>query len=104
MLRKLLLVVSLLLLFVGTKAQKEYNTWIFNDSCSLFFENSQLLVNTIANTTKGSSTAVICNKHDGSLLFYSDGNYVYDKLGNKMQGASYLYGCGTSTQGALIVP
>lgn len=98
---------SLLLLFLVWGnccwAQKEYNTWIFVDSCSLVFNNGQVIANTIPNPIQGCS-AMICDKHTGQLLFYSDGQSAFDRNGNIMPNGASLKGCGISSQGALIVP
>jgi len=84
-------------------AQKQYQSWVFMDSCSLVFSNDQVVANTIPNPVQGCS-AMICNKHTGQLLFYSDGQSAYDRNGNVMPNGASLKGCGISSQGALIVP
>ncbi len=72
------------------------------DYCSLIFNGNQLSVNTIPNTIQN-SVAVMCDKHTGQLLFYSDGENSYTKNGNVMpNGGGLMGGCGVSI--ALIVP
>jgi len=100
---KYLFILLFLFFFNNAFAQKEFNSWIFEDSCSLVFDNSQVLANTIPNEMQGNS-AEICDKHTGQLLFYSNGIYVYDKNGNIMPNGSGLLGCYVGSQGALIVP
>lgn len=95
----------LLFLFIcnNVSAQKEFNSWIFSDSCSLIFNSEPPVSNIIPNPLEGCS-AVMCDKHSGQLLFYSDGMSAYDRNGNVMPNGQDLNGCGISSQGALTVP
>jgi len=91
-------------------AQKENNFWAFGIQCGFDFNSgAPVLVRTGIATTEG--CASVCDSL-GHLLFYSDGNRVYDRNNDTMPHGRGLLGntggwatsYGSSTQGVTIVP
>jgi len=83
---------------------KETQHWHFGQHSSLDFTNGTPVYGTSAiNTVEGCAT--ISDPNTGQLLFYSDGDTVWDRNNNKMPNGVGLIGGGTtSTQAATIVP
>ncbi len=104
---------SLLLIYfftVNLSGQNENNIWCFGNNASLNFNTSSVSVGTSAfngmysgaNATNEGVSAI--SDVNGNLLFYTDGQSVYDKNNNLMPNGSGLLGSASSTQSALIVP
>ncbi len=102
---KNLVLICLINIFVGinVNAQKEGNIWYFGDHAGVDFNSGTPvgLSNSSMNTLEGCSSISDAN---GNLLFYSDGQFVYNRLHVQMPNGSGLSGGGSSTQSALIVP
>ena len=101
--KKLLLL--FLTLFVSTDiliAQKESWNWYFGNHAALNFSTGTPvpLLNSALYGLEG--TASISDS-SGNLLFYTNGNVVYDSTHNLMQLGTGLSGNNSSTQSALIV-
>jgi hypothetical protein len=98
------LLLLLLLIAIPAHAQRQNNIWYFGKNAGLDFNGATPvpLQNGANNTTEG--TASICDPRTGALLFYSDGNTVWDASHQPMPNGSGLYGHYSSTQSALIVP
>lgn len=100
----------LLLMPVYCHAQGENNIWAFGIKAGLDFNSGtpQFFVSKSA-TSEGCAT--VCGP-DGQLLFYSDGNHVWDRNSNPTPNGTGLLGntggwatqYGSSTQGVAIVP
>src|SRR5215203_2372333 len=96
----------LLIFYTGeTYAQKEANVWYFGNFLGLDFNsgtpvplNDGQMNN---NPTEGNATISDAN---GSLLFYTDGLKIWNRLHQVMPNGTGLYGSITSTQSAIIVP
>ncbi|MCF8296560.1 MAG: gliding motility-associated C-terminal domain-containing protein [Saprospiraceae bacterium] len=101
-LRKFLLLFSLLLFNSFLLAQKEGNIWYFGGYAGIDFNgaNPVALTNGALITSEG--CASICDA-SGNLLFYTDGNYVWNKNHSVMPNGSGLMGNSSSTQSAIIV-
>lgn len=95
---------------VSSVAQNENDKWIFGGSvyptapASLNFSSG----NPVATTPSSSfyslePAATISDYTTGNLLFYSNSEAIYNKLHNIMPNGSGIMGCGSSTQGALII-
>ncbi|MBS1765482.1 MAG: T9SS type A sorting domain-containing protein [Bacteroidetes bacterium] len=84
-------------------AQKEGYVWYFGDSAGVDFNSGvpSALLNGSLNTIEGCATISDAN---GSLLFYSDGFYVWNRLHDQMPNGNWLAGGVSSTQSALIAP
>ncbi len=83
--------------------QGEANVWYFGFGAGLDFNTvpPTALTNGMLSTDEGCST--ICDA-DGNLLFYSNGEDVYNRNHQIMQNGTGLAGHFSSTQSALIVP
>lgn len=96
----------LLLIPICSFGQKEFHNWNFGDGVSLNF-NSGIAVKSGSNqlqTNEGTATVSDC---DGTLLFYTDGNTVWNQNHSIIEEGTSLAAGGTvglpPTQGALIV-
>ncbi|MFW5761394.1 MAG: T9SS type A sorting domain-containing protein [Cyclobacteriaceae bacterium] len=91
---------------IQATAQKEANVWITGDNYGFDFNYGRFRVfdrNPLSRN--GATTASICDKETGELLFYSDGNTVYDKNFNIMpNGKGIISGSLFGQQDALIMP
>ena len=83
-------------------AQKEYDIWYFGENAGVNFNNTspQILTDGQINTIEG--TSVICDTA-GNLLFYTDGEKVWNRNHQLMPNGWGLNGSYTSAQSALIV-
>ncbi|MFT3908738.1 MAG: gliding motility-associated C-terminal domain-containing protein [Ferruginibacter sp.] len=88
---------------VGSFAQKQNNVWHFGYNVALDFNTNPLSVlsNSSINTFEGSAS--ICDT-SGSLLFYTDGDTVWNRNNTIMLNGTGLLGGNSSTQSALIIP
>jgi gliding motility-associated-like protein len=85
--------------------QNEFNQWHFGNNIKLDFNSGLPLVSyqSALTATEGAASVADCG---GDLLFYTDGQTVYNKThsimvnGTRLNGRSFSY---PSTQGALIV-
>jgi gliding motility-associated-like protein len=99
-----LLFFVLLCLFQNSYGQqREANVWYFGRYLGLDFNSGApiALNDGQLNTTEG--VATISNSN-GSLLFYTDGITIWNKLHQVMPNGSNLFGHPSSTQSAVIVP
>ena len=95
----------LLLLLIECKqtfAQHEYDVWYFGDFAGVDFTSGTpvVLTNGQVSTLEGSSSIADAS---GSLLFYTDGEEVYNKNHQQMSNGFGLKGGWSSTQSALIL-
>lgn len=103
----------LFLLFISFASAAQYNSvrntkWAVGDFYGLDFSNpaSPVVFPTAMDNAEGEAS--ICDGN-GDLLFYTNGNTVWNKNGTAMPNGTNLTGTGTTatlstTQGALIVP
>jgi len=90
-------------------AQKQGNIWYFGDHAGLDFNtgNPVALTNGQTNLTngigQGEGTAVICDS-SGTLLFYSNGEKIWNRNHQIMMNGDTLLSNFSSTQSSLIVP
>ena len=103
MLKQLLCVFSLLFTLQVIHAQKEANIWYFGEYAGLDFNAGEPvpLFDGQLNTNEGVATI---SDSEGTLLFYTDGMWVYNKNHLPMQNGSGLMGDSSTTQSAVIVP
>ncbi len=104
-----LLLLSCLLLFASAAAQKEDNTWTFGYRLGLDFnQNPPAFFQTNMMTSEGCSSV---SDGAGNLLFYSNGNDVWDASNNVMPNGSGILGNGlaggnipgSTSQGVAII-
>ncbi len=101
----ILIGLCVVLFFVTSSAfaQKENNIWYFGNGAGLDFNSGSPVVlnNGAMYTTEGCASIA---DSSGSLLFYTDGVTVYNKVHNVMVNGSGLLGGNSSTESAIIVP
>lgn len=101
-LKHLFLSLLTLLTFTYTQAQKENNIWVFGNKEGLDFNSgSPVLISSMMDGVEG--VASVCNA-DGELLFYSNGNKVWDRTHKLMPNGTGLNGNqkNSCTQGVNI--
>ena len=84
-------------------SQKENNIWYFGRNAGIDFNSGVPvpLTNGMLNTSEGAAT--ICDRN-GNLLFYTDGQKVYNRNHVQMTNGAGLLGHASATQSAIIVP
>ena len=84
-------------------AQRATDRWYFGRQAGLSFASGAPtpLLDGAMTTYEGCATATTKR---GELLFYTDGQTVWNRLHQPMPGGRRLMGSGSSTQSALIVP
>ena len=98
--------IVLLLCFVFVHlaySQKEANIWYFGENAGLDFSAGEPIAITDGQLNTKEGCASIADEN-GSLLFYTDGNKVYNKNHVLMSNGSGLHGNSSSTQSAIVVP
>lgn len=102
--KKILLIVSLIL-WVNLSAQNEAANWYFGQNAGIQFDATGNLIGSInggqLSTLEGCTSISDTN---GDLLFYTDGNLVYNRNHQLMPNGTGLFGDSSSTQSALVVP
>ncbi|MGI4739960.1 MAG: YncE family protein [Janthinobacterium lividum] len=102
--RRLLFALSLLAFFAHTAAaQRPTDLWYFGRQAGLNFATGMPtpLLDGAMTTYEGCAAATTKR---GELLFYTDGQTVWNRQHQPMPGGRRLMGSGSSTQSALIVP
>src|SRR5687767_7295677 len=84
-------------------AQKEASVWYFGWNAGLDFNSGTPVVINGGQVNTLEGCASICNSR-GSLLFYTDGMKVWNRLHQVMPNGTGLYSQTSSTQAAIIVP
>ncbi len=97
--------VLLLALFTTSNAQqpKYYQQWFFGDSVGLDFRQDPIQ-KTYGSLSSIEGSASICDPVTGDLLFYTNGESVWNRNHEVMPNGQGLFGHTSSTQSALIVP
>ncbi len=103
MLKRSILLVSLLTSVLLVNAQKQANYWYFGDHAGLSFAMGPpaALTNGALDTGEGCSAI---STSAGTLEFYTDGRFVYNRNHVQMPNGNGLYGHSSSTQSGIIVP
>ena len=101
--RELVLIIAFCLGSLTVNAQKEGAYWYFGNRAGLNFNSGSPVAinNGKLATLEGSATI---SDRNGNLLFYTDGNQVFDRNHNLMPNGYGLKGNLSSTQSAIIVP
>ena len=106
---KKILYISFIILPLFVFSQKQGNIWYFGDHAGLNFNTSIPIILNNGATHNGigncpvEGSAVICDS-SGSLLFYTNGQQIWNKNHQIMPNGNNLLGNLSSTQSALIVP
>ena len=100
-----LLILYYLFNVLAANAQ-QFNNWIFPDSNGLTFNTSPLSLlagsqNTVLN---GNQSAASISDKNGTLLFYSDGEKVWNRNNLQMPNGFNLFGADGQINTALIIP
>jgi len=92
--------------YAEAQLAKEAWNWHFNYNLSLSFSSGHPTVGSSSmHSALGGEGCASISDSNGQLLFYSDGNLVWDRNNTQMpNGFGLIGGQGTSTQAALIVP
>ena len=88
-------------------SQKETNNWYFGYGAGLNFSTGEAAPVHNGQLNSAEGTACISDKVSGRLLFYTDGQTVWDSTHGVMSNGTGLLGSGadlTSTQSSVIVP
>ncbi|MEA3495877.1 MAG: PKD domain-containing protein, partial [Bacteroidota bacterium] len=101
--KKLLIIFFLITVSLNSYAQLEAKNWYFGYNAGLRFNDttSSALTNSSMSTYEGCATI---SSSLGNILFYTDGQTVYDKNHTIMHNGSNLNGHWHSTQSGVIVP
>ncbi len=84
-------------------AQKEGNIWYFGNNAGITFNTSPPSSLTDGKLSQREGCSSVCDK-SGILLFYTDGQKVYDKTHTLMSNGSGLLGNNSSCQSGVIIP
>jgi hypothetical protein len=84
-------------------AQKETSVWYFGGRAGVDFSQGTPVALTDGMMSTNEGCATIADK-DGSLLFYTNGVYVWNRYHNQMPNGFRLMGHRSSTQSAIIIP
>lgn len=85
-------------------SQKEANIWYFGERAGLDFGRNEPLPLTDGRMSSSEGCAVLSDKNTGELMFYTDGETVWNKNHQIMKNGSGLSGSSEATQSALILP
>ena len=102
-----ILFLSLFTLFLGqAQAQLQNSHWTFGNNCWVDFSGGVPVGNGASAIYSNEQCATVSNEVTGQLLFYSDGQSVWDANHTVMPNGLNLFGGAylSSTQGPLIVP
>ncbi len=106
-----ILAVIMLLLAAGKLRAQHEQIWTFGKNAGLDFSSGSPVAIRTSTGDFGEANASVCDQ-DGRLLFYTQGNHVWDKNGNLMPGGANIVPLtglsqdptSSTAQGALIVP
>jgi gliding motility-associated-like protein len=89
--------------YIQLYSQHEADHWYFSDGATLQFQKGNIVVLNNSKITYSEPAASISDCI-GNLLFYTDGNKVWNKNHDLMINGTGLIGHYSATQGALIIP
>ncbi len=111
MAKNIILYLAVLCTCFAAVSYGQYNTnqnkvWAFGTNAGLNFNTgSPVAITTGMNTSEGTASV---SDASGNLLFYSDGDTVYNRTGARMPNGSHVtnfpFGTTSTSQGAQIVP
>ena len=102
--KRLLIALLPLLLTLAARAQRPTDIWYFGQQAGLTFADGNVpkpLNDGKMSTFEGCAVATTAK---GELLFYTNGETVWNRQHRPMPNGTRLMGSGSSTQSALIVP
>ncbi|MBN4049701.1 hypothetical protein JYT36_00575, partial [Bacteroidales bacterium AH-315-N07] len=89
---------------VGNCNSKEATYWYFGDRAGIKFENDTVIPQYQNPMFTWEGTATISDKNTGNLLFYTEGDTLFNANHQPMPNGTGLKGDLSSTQAALIIP
>lgn len=98
-----LVLISIIVAFGQLNAQMQTAHWYFGGNAGLDFTSGGPVIDTNGQINTIEGCASISDEY-GSLLFYTDGRYVYDNTHNQMLNGWGLRGDESSTSSAVILP
>ncbi|MDC7999036.1 T9SS type B sorting domain-containing protein [Gilvibacter sediminis] len=100
---KRVLLLSLLLLVSLAHGQREAANWFFGSNAGLDFNSGEPVprLDGVLNTVEGCETI---STPEGSLLFYTEGRNVWNRIHEVMPNGEDLNGSFSATQSALVIP
>lgn len=104
MISRLLFFLAFILPMVPALAQRETDNWYFGQNASLEFNaagNPASFQNSAMNAPSGSASI---SDRQGNLLFYTDGETIWNRLHQVMVNGSGLLGNKLATQPCIIIP
>ena len=105
--KKILIILIIFIPLLST-AQKQGNIWYFGDHAGLDFNSGVPVPLTNGQTYSPDGTLIegsaVISDSSGSLLFYTNGNKLWNKNQHVMPHGDSLLSDFSSTQAALIVP
>src|SRR5687768_7789384 len=99
---RIILPVLFLLFTIGSKAQGEANIWYFGYGCGIDFNNGVPVSDSTGDLYAWEGCSSICDAQ-GNILFYTNGDTVWNRNHLPMPNGTQLYGGESSTQAALII-
>lgn len=99
--KKIVILLMFSIVLSEAQAQHEFDKWIFGNGVGLDFTSGSPVV--ISSNINGWDNSASIADSLGNLLFYSNGEKLYDKNGNLMPNGSGLYGDTTGGNSATIV-
>lgn len=103
---RIILTLLLFAIFIKAFTQNDKNNaniWYFGQFAGIDFNQSPPVALTDGTMNTAEGCAVVCNKF-GDLLFYTDGNKVWDRNHNIMPNGNGLMGNYSASQSSIIVP
>ena len=98
-----LVVILILIVLQKMYAQEEATHWYFGEYAGIRFEWGEPIAVTNGSATQWEGTAAVSSS-TGELLFYTNGETVFDANHSVMPNGSYLLGNISSSQSAMIIP
>ncbi|HAP00423.1 MAG TPA: hypothetical protein DCQ93_00725 [Bacteroidetes bacterium] len=97
---------AILFIFLSTlcQAQKQANNWYFGNKAGLNFNGANPVAIGTGQLNNQEGCSGFSDPHTGQLLFYTEGDTVWNRNNQVMPNGHWLGGCYSSTQGALAVP
>ncbi len=100
--RSLQFIILFYIIPINGYSQKQANYWFFGEMAGLNFNSGSPVVVSGALMAVGGGAAI--SDSIGNLMFYSNGEKIWDKTNQIMTNGDGLYGNDASAQAALIVP
>jgi hypothetical protein len=103
--KRIALLSLIIVLTVSGKSygQKQFNNWLFGDHAGITFNTTPPTVILTSATNDWEGTVSISDPTTGELLFYSNGETVWNRNNQPMPNGTGLFGSTSSVQSALAI-